>query len=301
MNTEKITKMQCVFHPDKFITEEIWAISMVRRTSPYFSKEKVLDAQHANLFVQKLESGLIKLIKLHAIQRAKKDPKHLDLEIKSNEDIGIEIIDFQTLTKAASSLMNWKSTQQLLDPARECAGKTWLVQKDTVQQLINNFEAHKDRFKKEKPNYWRFGNSTIWGSLTLALRSSSDYVGSKIYDKDAPYKDLYTLIAFVCQAAITAPGVITGPIPPLLAYIVAANTVQLITLPCYTYLLRPKTPEERAPGHSCFTWERDLLLELNIPEITNDMRSRWFDSFVAMTSLYLPLSSNQTQENQKGI
>lgn len=301
MDIEKITTMPCVFHPDKSINEKLWAISMIRRTSPYFSREKVLDAQHANLFVQKLENGIVNLIKLHTINRMNKDPKHLDLESKSNESIGIEIVTFETLVKAASLLMNWKRNQKLLDPVKECAGKTWLVKKDIAQQLINNFETYRQQFQQEKPSYWRFGNSTIWGSLTLAIRSSADYIGSKIYDQDAPYNALYTFITCVDQAAIAAPGMITGPIPPLLVFIIAVNTTQLITLPGYIYLLRPRTPEERVPGHSCFTWERDLLLELNIPEITNDMRSRWSDNFVAMTSLYLPSLSNPTQRSIQDI
>lgn len=312
----KIITIECVFRPNKFISENIWAISLIRERGCHSLESEIPPLnQHVSIFLQELRNGVVKLTKMHGIHNINNNPGKLTLQCISNEDqhINIQIRNYSDLFLAASALCRMSLRSPVKNPIDDFIGKTWLVPAEKGQELLDLFSRDLKQLQVSKLPFWEYGTKSVVHHMYRRAKLSFQSFIYKYVIKGIHMGNpvlLFSVAPFLTATIFMPCKVVVDFVPYFSAYnpiitSIAYNAeflARYVPLVAITILLgvakfAHDAEEHKNPGHNCFTWARDSLIQLNIPEITEDMKSKWFDYFIAMPSLYLlPVHTQNTNQ-----
>jgi hypothetical protein len=303
MNSTKIEQMPCAFEPNLIVTPDIWALSLVQKAPG----QGVLGSEHANLILQLLRNDKIEVIKLHVMgykpselkERLKTNPCavltsiYVHAEIVTNEDREVAIIDEDSLHSAVKAVLGVKPKEYAVKNLQvHFTNATWLIPREKGLELIDKVQKQVIEFEKTKPTFFIAGKDSYVQKAWHATKGSSIMFGCMM---TMSFAGKYLINTGVVALA----GIFGAPALVPLSVAAAPTIIALGTVFFISKVYSPASTD--GSYHSCYTWARERALELEVPEITNDVRlkSLTSDYIASVTSVHMSLAHNNINQGNE--
>lgn len=304
MNSTKIEQMPCAFEPNLIVTPDTWALSFVQKAPG----QGRIESEHANLVLQLCRNDKIEVMKLHAMGYKPKEmwdhlttnpclalsAVYVHVEIVTNEARKVAIIDEESLHTAIKAVLGVKPNDYSKKNLQiHFVNATWLIPKEKGLELIDRVQKQVVEFEKTRPVFNIAGkNSVIETALYHTKTIAIEWGKGAAFAAGTVGAGNAITLAFPMLAVSTVSAIVSVPAMALFSVYMFRRLSQMEI-------------EGKNEGnfHSCFTWAKERVLELDISEINNDKRMQTCptDYIASVTSRHLTLAHNNIHQGNERI